>query len=63
MDQLRRFKCISQGHLFIFNLFVVDKFYFNLQLDLPCLKPLAQSTILPNVGIVDTRHLRQHLSL
>ena len=55
--------------LFIFNLLIVDKFYFNLQLDYPstnsktCFKPSVRLTILQNVGIADTRHLRQNLSL
>ena len=66
-------KTLNFIYLFIFNFFIVDKFYFNLQLvsiiststnnSKTCLKPLVQSTILGNVGIVDTRHLRQNLSL
>ena len=47
--------------------FIVDKFYFHLKLDQPftnsktCLKPLVQSTILQNVNIANTMHLRRKL--
>ena len=56
-------------YLFISSLFVVDEFCFNLQLDKPstnskaCLKTLVRWTTLQNVGIINTRHLRQNLSL
>ena len=52
-----------KDHFFVFN------FHFNLKFDWSstnsktCLKPLAQSKILWNIDIVDTRHLRQNLLL
>ena len=56
-------------YLLIFNLFIVDKFHLILQLDQPstnsmaCLKRLVRSITMRNVVIVDTRHLRQNLSV
>ena len=56
-------------YLFIFNLFIVDKFYFTVQSDQPstnskaCLKHPVRSTTLWNVVIVDTIYLRQNFSL
>ena len=56
-------------YLFIFNLFIVDKFYFTVQSDQPstnskaCLKHPVRLTALWNVIIVDIRYLRQNLSL
>ena len=55
-------------YLFVFNLFIVENF-FQLKIrptstnSKTCHKPLARSTILRNVGIIDIRHLKQNLSL
>ena len=49
-------------YLFVFNLFIVDKFYFSLHLGQPStnsktsIKPLARSTVLRNVGIETESH-------
>ena len=49
--------------LFAFNFHFNSKFDWSSTNSKTCLKPLAQSKILWNIDIVDTRHLRQNLLL